>query len=116
MDGTKPGLEGLFAGFFGDEAASRLTSDDAGFLSGANALSASSSPIQRTVTSLEAFTIQQAIRLRDPGTGAPRSSSASSRGATVVLGRENGTPHATKIDLHFENVREKQDVINMPDR
>tara|TARA_B100001778_G_scaffold307916_1_gene288312 strand:- start:490 stop:621 length:132 start_codon:yes stop_codon:yes gene_type:complete len=41
---------------------------------------------------------------------------ASSRGATVVLGRENGTPHATKIDLHFENVREKQDVINMPDR
>ena len=76
VDGTKPGLEGLFAGFFGDEAASRLTSDDAGFLSGANALSASSSPIQRTVTSLEAFTIQQAIRLRDPGTGAPRSSSA----------------------------------------
>ena len=76
VDGTKPGLEGLFAGLFGDEAASRLTSDDAGFLSGANALSASSSPIQRTVTSLEAFTIQQAIRLRDPGTGAPRSSSA----------------------------------------
>lgn len=80
VDGTKPGLEGLFAGLFGDDAASTLTNTDAasgagGLFSGAVAR-ASSSPIQRTVTSLEAFTIQQAIRLREPGTGAARAPSA----------------------------------------
>ena len=69
VDGTKPGLEGLFAGLFGDEAAKTMA--DASFAG----QSGSSSPIQRTVTSLEAFTIQQAIRLRDPKTGAPRSPS-----------------------------------------
>ena len=70
VDGTKPGLEGLFAGLFGDEAAKTMA--DASFAG----QSGSSSPIQRTVTSLEAFMIQQAIRLRDPKTGAPRSPSA----------------------------------------
>jgi len=67
VDGAKPGLEGLFAGLFGDEAAKEfaVNADPVAF-------EASSSPIQRSVTSLEAFTIQQAIRLFDPATGAPR--------------------------------------------
>jgi len=59
LDGTKPGLEGFFSAIFGEDAAKVM--DDA-----SNVISASSSPIQRTVTSLEAFTIQQAIRLPDP--------------------------------------------------
>jgi hypothetical protein len=64
VDGAKPGLEGLFAGLFGDEAAKEfaVNADPVAF-------DASSSPIQRSVTSLEAFTIQQAIRLFDPATG-----------------------------------------------
>ena len=67
VDGAKPGLEGLFAGLFGDEAAKEfaVNADPVAF-------DASSSPIQRSVTSLEAFTIQQAIRLFDPATGEPR--------------------------------------------
>ena len=60
VDGTAPGIEGLFAAIFGDDAGARMAS-------GASAVSAaSSSPIQRTVTSLESFTIQQAIRLDGP--------------------------------------------------
>ena len=74
VDGTKPGLEGLFATLFGDEAAKTMAD---GFpTAGSGLASASSSPIQRTVTSLEQFTIQQAIRLFDPETGAPRKRSA----------------------------------------
>ena len=58
VDGSKPGLEGLFASLFGDENAKQMTE-------GAESIpqAASSSPIQRTVTSFEAFTIQQALRL-----------------------------------------------------
>lgn len=67
VDGAKPGLEGLFAGLFGDEAAKEFAVN-----ADPVAIDASSSPIQRGVTSLEAFTIQQAIRLFDPATGAPR--------------------------------------------
>ena len=66
VDGAKPGLEGLFAGLFGDEAAKEFAVN-----ADPVAIDASSSPIQRGVTSLEAFTIQQAIRLFDPATGAP---------------------------------------------
>jgi hypothetical protein len=74
VDGTKPGLEGLFATLFGDEAAKTMAD---GFpTAGSGLASASSSPIQRTVTSLEAFTIQQAIRLFDKQTGAPRKRAA----------------------------------------
>ena len=58
VDGAKPGLEGLFAGLFGDEAAKEFAVN-----ADPVAIDASSSPIQRGVTSLEAFTIQQAIRL-----------------------------------------------------
>ena len=67
VDGAKPGLEGLFAGLFGDEAAKEFAVN-----ADPVAIDASSSPIQRGVTSLEAFTIQQAIRLFDPATGEPR--------------------------------------------
>jgi hypothetical protein len=71
VDGAKPGLEGLFAGLFGDEAAKEFAVN-----ADPVAIDASSSPIQRGVTSLEAFTIQQAIRLFDKQTGAPRKRSA----------------------------------------
>jgi hypothetical protein len=57
VDGSKPGLEGLFASLFGDQAAKALSETTS------QISEASSSPIQRTVTSLEAFTIQQAVRL-----------------------------------------------------
>ena len=49
-DGSAPGIEGLFRAVFGDDAGEKMA---AGMTS-----AASSSPIQRTVTSLEAFTIQ----------------------------------------------------------
>ena len=79
VDGAKPGLEGLFAGLFGDEAAKEFAVNaDPVVLN-----NASSSPIQRSVTSLEAFTIQQAIRLFDPVTGAPRCSNSVENDARV---------------------------------
>ena len=79
VDGAKPGLEGLFAGLFGDDAAKEFAVNAdpvVGF-------EPSSSPIQRSVTSLEAFTIQQAIRLFDPATGAPRCSNSVENDARV---------------------------------
>ena len=81
VDGAKPGLEGLFAGLFGDDAAKEfaVNADP----SRASSSNASSSPIQRSVTSLEAFTIQQAIRLFDPATGAPRCSNSVENDARV---------------------------------
>ena len=63
VDGTAPGIEGFFASIFGDETGGKMTA------AAAAATNASSSPIQRTVTSLEAFTIQQAIRLGGGGGG-----------------------------------------------
>ena len=80
VDGAKPGLEGLFAGLFGDEAAKEFAVNADPVASSSNA---SSSPIQRSVTSLEAFTIQQAIRLFDPATGAPRCSNSVENDARV---------------------------------
>ena len=53
VDGTAPGIEGFFTSIFGDDDGRKM----------AEGVRGSSSPIQRTVTSLEAFTIQQAIRL-----------------------------------------------------
>ena len=53
-DGSAPGIEGLFRAVFGDDAGEKMA---AGMTS-----AASSSPIQRTVTSLEAFTIQARSR------------------------------------------------------
>ena len=62
--GTAPGIEGFFTSTFGDENGRKMAAGmDAG---------GSSSPIQRTVTSLEQFTIQQAIRLRRPEDGDDR--------------------------------------------
>lgn len=64
VDGTAPGIEGFFTSIFGDENGRKMAAGmDAG---------GSSSPIQRTVTSLEQFTIQQAIRLRRPEDGDDR--------------------------------------------
>lgn len=66
VDGTAPGVEGFFAAIFGREAGARMAQGMGGGGATASASSisqASSSPIQRAVTSLEAFTIQQAIRL-----------------------------------------------------
>ena len=59
-------MEGFFAAIFGREAGARMAQGMGGGGATASASSispASSSPIQRAVTSLEAFTIQQAIRL-----------------------------------------------------
>ena len=56
VDGTAPGIEGFFTSIFGDDDGRKM----------AEGVRGSSSPIQRTVTSLEAFTIQQAIRLGSP--------------------------------------------------
>ena len=64
VDGTAPGIEGFFTSIFGEKNGRKMAAGmDAG---------GSSSPIQRTVTSLEAFTIQQAIRLRRPEDGDDR--------------------------------------------
>ena len=59
VDGTAPGIEGFFTSIFGDDDGRKM----------AEGVRGSSSPIQRTVTSLEAFTIQQAIRLGSSRTG-----------------------------------------------
>ena len=59
VDGTAPGIEGFFTSIFGDDNGRKM----------AEGVRGSSSPIQRTVTSLEAFTIQQAIRLGSQKTG-----------------------------------------------
>lgn len=64
VDGTAPGIEGFFTSIFGEDNGRKMAAGmDAG---------GSSSPIQRTVTSLEQFTIQQAIRLRRPEEGDDR--------------------------------------------
>lgn len=55
-DGSTPGLEGLFKAIFGDKAGKTM----------ATPALPSSSPIQRTITSNEAFSVSQEIDLRGP--------------------------------------------------
>lgn len=76
VDGTAPGIEGFFTSIFGDDDGRKM----------AEGVRGSSSPIQRTVTSLEAFTIQQAIRL---GEGSSRTGTDDRVDQVVQFG-ENG--------------------------
>jgi len=75
VDGTAPGIEGFFTSIFGDDNGRKM----------AEGVRGSSSPIQRTVTSLEAFTIQQAIRL-----GSQKITGKDDRVDQVVQFGENG--------------------------
>ncbi|KAK3282278.1 hypothetical protein CYMTET_9978 [Cymbomonas tetramitiformis] len=54
VDGTTPGIEGVFEALFGKSAEALQ-----------QGIASSSSPIQRTITSIDAVTVRQDIRLKD---------------------------------------------------
>ena len=96
-DGSAPGLEAIFRTLFGAPASKALAD-------GAAAVVASSSPIQRTITSNEAFTVLQNVRLRGPD---PRVDQIVRFGdfGELLLSASASTPDAARqrIDFAFES-------------
>jgi len=96
-DGSAPGLEAIFRTLFGALASKALAD-------GAAAVVASSSPIQRTITSNDAFTVLQNVRLRGPD---PRVDQIVRFGdfGELLLSASASTPDAARqrIDFAFES-------------
>jgi hypothetical protein len=96
-DGSAPGLEAIFRTLFGAPASKALAD-------GAAAVVASSSPIQRTITSNDAFTVLQNVRLRGPD---PRVDQIVRFGdfGELLLSASASTPDAARqrIDFAFES-------------
>ena len=92
-DGSAPGLEALFRTLFGKTVAD-----------GAAAVVASSSPIQRTIISNDAFTVLQNVRLRGPD---PRVDQIVRFGdfGELLLSASASTPAPSRqrIDFAFES-------------
>jgi hypothetical protein len=97
VDGSAPGLEALFRTLFGAPASKALAE-------GAATVVASSSPIQRTITSNDAFTVLQNVRLSGPDPRVDQIVRFVDAGE-LLLSASASTPVATRkrIDFAFES-------------